>query len=87
MEEVFIYNPDSEDFSIQCALHEGKPTLYTIKALQMQKFPAIVAERMKEALADKLFEKRGKSNYHVDIKEIHKEIHVELKPRKGKKNG
>lgn len=69
-----IYNPDTDDFT--CNYH-GKP--YTVRALDMEEYPLPIANHLKKHLADHLMWKRGvKVNPEVDLKEIFKEIEVEL---------
>lgn len=82
MEEIYIYNPDSEDFTINFALSHEKPKQYIIKGLQMQKFHPDVAEHIKKHLATKIYEKRGLTNYPVEIQKIYKEIDIDIEEAK-----
>jgi len=69
-----IYNPDTDDFTVR---FNNEP--YTIKALEIQEFPLHVANHIQKHLADHLLNKRGiKVNVEDDLKNIFKEIEVEL---------
>lgn len=87
--DVYVYNPDSEDFSIHFD-HKGEgKKLYTLRGLQMEKFPEQIAEHIKSHLADKIYEKRGLKNYPVNIQVILAELEVDLskKPEIKEENG
>jgi hypothetical protein len=70
-----IYNPDIEDFTVN---FQNKP--YTVKALDMEKFPFHIANHIKKHLAKHLLFKRGIGKEAAEdlIKQINKEIEVTL---------
>ena len=75
--EKLIFNPDTEDFSVDYNDDNGIKT-YTIPAISLKSFPLNIANHIKKHLATMLYFKRGnKVNYEADIEEIYKEIESE----------
>lgn len=72
LNEVAIYNPDSQDFTVN---YGGKP--YTIGTKEGLKFPKEIANHIAKHLAKHLVFKRGiKRNFDADYKEVLKEIYI-----------
>lgn len=72
--EKYIFNPDTEDFSVEYNAGDGIKT-YTLKSLKAQKFPTPIADHIKKHLADKILNKRGvKLNPMADLEAIMREI-------------
>lgn len=76
MNELTIYNPDSEDFSTTYDLDGNKqPLRYTLHAKEYGIFPSAVAEHLQKHLAHKIVMKRGvKTNYADEYQQVLKEI-------------
>ena len=71
---VRLCNPDIKDFTVN---YSGKP--YTVPANDIAAFPLKIAEHVKKHLARYLLNKRGvKNTPEADLKEIYKEIEVNL---------
>lgn len=70
-----IYNPLSEDFTVNFAGDENIPVPYTIHALEVDTYPTVIANHITKHLAEHIYQIRGqKTNHDDDIKAIRREI-------------
>ncbi len=74
-----LYNVDKADFTTTFANEENVPIAYTMPAQEISTFPTYIANHLSKHLAHHIVMKRGiKSNYDQDIKDVLKEIEVDL---------
>jgi len=78
--QIGVYNPLSEDFSVTYDISgRGEPVLFTVHAGEIEFFEPVVARHVKKHLVDKIYNLRGKKfNSELDKKEISKEVSVEI---------
>ena len=73
-----LYNPLKSDFTVQWS-GNGTPQDYTIHAGEIGTYPVALANHIEKHLAEHINGIRGqKTNHDDDIKEIRKEIEVEI---------
>ena len=83
-EKIPIYNPLTVDFSIKYDIKgDRNPKEFTIKGGEIQYFPKVIANHIKEALANEMFNQRGylkdaHGNTELALEEYRKEIEVNL---------
>jgi hypothetical protein len=67
-----LYNPDRETFTFT---YDGGKEVYTLYPMSYDEFPAYIARKIANALADKIIGKDGvKNNYTQDKEELLKRI-------------
>lgn len=78
-EPKHLYNPSKEDFSVNYAFEKENPKTYTIHAGEIASFPSYLADHIAKHLSRYILGQRKiKTNYEDDLKEILKEILVEV---------
>lgn len=75
-----LYNPLTEDFTVQMADEENNPHQYTIHAGEVETFPAYIANHIRKHLASKIYLDRYGARVTQDfvMPDILKELDGEL---------
>ncbi len=67
-----LYNPDRETFTYS---YDGGKAIYTLYPMSYDDFPAYIARKIANALAEKIIGKEGvKKNFSLDKEELLKRI-------------
>lgn len=74
-----LFNPLTEDFSVNYATDANPPLTYTIRAQEIGTFPKYIVNHIIKHLSQQIIAKRGiKTNYEEAYNEAVKEMEVDL---------